>query len=489
MSDAAPAEPKHGIGTRTLRGMAWAYGAYGGGRVLVLVSTAILARLLTPRDFGVVALALIFTSFLEAIKDLGLGEALIVSDPHEEAARAQTVFSWTVLIAFGLSLLIAAMAPLMATFFHQPQLIGLVPVLGLSFPLRALGATQYALARKHLDYRVRTMSEICEVTVRGVVGITLALAGAGPWSLVIGYIAGTATSTTVLWLRVSFQPRLRLTRAHLRDLLSFGGVLTIVDLSAVAYYNIDYLFVGRVLGASSLGLYSIGFRIPELAILNVAHVAADVLFPAYSAVDRARLREAYVASLRYLTMLTVPIAIALVVLARPIVLVVFGHQWTGSIPVSRVVAIYALFATLAIPPGTVLKVTRRAWRMVAFAVPAVLVLVVLLIFFTSHGILVVAIVTTALQAGAAPIQALVVSRQLNMSFLVSLRPLVAPVLATAAMAAALIAIDQTIVVPWAVLVVGIPVGILVYLVALVALAREHLLVLRRMAFPGARAGA
>ncbi|HEV2974711.1 MAG TPA: lipopolysaccharide biosynthesis protein [Solirubrobacteraceae bacterium] len=488
MPDATPAEPEHGIGTRTLRGMAWAYGAYGGGRVLVLVSTAILARLLTPRDFGVVALALIFTSFLEAIKDLGLSEALIVSDPKEEAARAQTVFSWTVLLACALTLLIAGLAPLMAKFFHQPQLVGLVPVLGLSFPLRALGATHYALARKHLDYRVRTISEICEVAVRGVAGIALALAGAGPWSLVLGYILGTAVSTTVLWLRVSFAPRLRLTRAHLRDLVRFGGVLTIVDLSAVAYYNIDYLFVGRLLGAASLGLYSIGFRIPELAILNVAHVAADVLFPAYSAVDRARLREAYVASLRYLTMLTVPIAVAIVVLARPIVLVVFGHQWTGSIAVSRVVAVYALFATLAIPPGTVLKVTRRAWRMVAFAVPAVLILIGLLVIFTRHGILTVAVVTTALQATAAPVQALVVSRQLRMSFLVSLRPLVAPALATAAMAAALFVIDRAIAVPWAVLAVGIPVGVLVYLGALVVLAREHLLVLRRMAFPGARVG-
>jgi PST family polysaccharide transporter len=469
--------------------MAWAYGAYGGGRVLVLVSTAILARLLTPRDFGVVALALIFTSFLEAIKDMGLGEALIVADPDEEAARAQTVFSWTVLSAVVLMLLITGIAPLMASFFHQPQLTWLVPVLGLSFPLRALGATHYALARKHLDYRVRTMSEISEVTVRGIVGITLALAGAGAWSLVISFVTGAAVSSLVLWLRVPFRPRLRLTRAHLRDLVSFGGVLTIVDVSSVVIYNTDYLFVGRVLGAASLGLYSIGFRIPELAILNLAHVAADVLFPAYSAVDRARLREAYVASLRYLTMLTVPIAAALVVLARPIVLVVFGHQWTGSIAVSRVIAAYTLFATLAIPPGTVLKVTRRAWRMVAFAVPGVFILVGVLVIFTSRGILAVAIATTVLQATVAPGQALAVSRQLGMSFLVSLRPLVAPVLATAVMAAVLFAIDQAIVVPWVVLAVGIPVGMVVYLGVLTLLAREHLLVLRRMAFPGTRAGA
>src|SRR6185437_8786982 len=362
-------EPRHGVGTRTVRGMAWAYGAYVGGRVLVLISTAILARLLTPRDFGVVALALVFTVFFEAIKDLGLSQALIVASPEEEADRAQTVFSWSVVIGIGLTLLTAALSPAIAGFFHQSQLKALLPVLGLNFILRGLGTTHYTLARKHLNYRVRTVSEICEVTVRGIVGIALALSGAGAWSLVLGFVAGVAASTIALWLQVPFRPRAELSRRHLGDLLRFGGVLTIVDIGAVIFYNLDYLFIGRVLGAASLGLYTIGFRIPELAILNVAHVAGDVLFPAYSAIDLDLLREGYLTSLRYLAMLTVPLAVGLILLARPVILVVFGHQWVDSIPVTRAIAAYTLFATLAIPPGTILKVTRRAWLMVIFSVP------------------------------------------------------------------------------------------------------------------------
>jgi lipopolysaccharide exporter len=478
-------EPTPGLGTRTLRGMAWAYGAYVGGRLLVLVSTAILARLLTPRDFGVVALALVFTVFLEAIKDLGLGQALIVASPEEEAARAQTVFAWSVVMGIALTLLAAAISPLVASFFHQSQLRALLPVLGLNFILRALGTTHYSLARRHLNYRVRTVSEICEVTVRGVVGIVLALAGAGAWSLVIGFVAGVSASTIALWLQVPFRPQPRLTRTHLRDLLKFGGVLTIVDVGAVIFYNTDYLFIGRVLGAASLGLYTIGFRIPELAILNVAHVAADVLFPAYSALDRGRLREGYLASLRYLTMLTVPLATGLAVLARPVILVVFGHQWTGSISVTRVIAAYTLFATLAIPPGTVLKVTRRAWLMVGFSVPVIFVLAGLLVIFTSQGIVKVALVTMALQATIAPAQATIVSRQLGIPVWASVRELVPPVFAAAAMAAALLAVNTLISTPTLALLAGVPLGAVVYLGALWLIAREELRTLRGMAFPGA----
>ncbi len=476
-----------GLGTRTLRGMAWAYGAYAGGRALVLVSTAILARLLTPRDFGVVALALVFTVFLESIKDLGLGQALIVASPEEEAARAQTVFSWSIVLGLGLTVITAAISPAVASFFHQPQLDGLLPVLGLNFLLRALGTTHYSLARKHLNYRVRTVSELCEVTVRGLVGIGLALGGFGAWSLVIGFVAGVAASTIALWVQVPFRPEPRLSRTHLRDLLKFGGVLTIVDVGAVIFYNTDYLFIGRVLGATSLGLYSIGFRIPELAILNVAHVAADVLFPAYSALDRKRLREGYLTSLRYLTMLTVPLAAGLCVLARPLILAVFGHKWAGSIPVTRAIAGYTLFATLAIPPGTVLKVTRRAWLMVAFSIPYVLILAGVLVVVTSEGILAVALATTALQATVAPLQVLIVSRQLSLPLLASFKVLIPPVVAAGAMAAVLLALNSVISDPVPALLAGIPIGAAVYLGALWLLARDELRRLRGMAFPKAAA--
>jgi PST family polysaccharide transporter len=481
-------ERSHGLGTRTVRGMAWAYGAYVGGRVLVLVSTAILARLLTPRDFGVVALALVFTVFFEAIKDLGLGQALIVASPEEEADRAQTVFAWSVVIGIALTLLTAGLSPLIAGFFHQSQLTGLLPVLGLNFILRALGTTHYSLARKHLNYRVRTVSEICEVTVRGIVGIALALSGFGAWSLVLGFVAGVAASTIALWLQVPFRPRAELSRTHLRDLLRFGGVLTVVDIGAVIFYNTDYLFIGRVLGAASLGLYSIGFRIPELAILNVAHVAGDVLFPAYSAIDRERLREGYLTSLRYLAMLTVPLAVGLAALARPVILVVFGHQWVGSISVTRAVAAYTLFATLAIPPGTILKVTRRAWLMVGFSIPVIGVLAALLVIFTREGILAVALATTALQATIAPAQAAVVSRQLALPLWESVRVLIPTVLAAAAMAAALIGLDNVISAPLPALLLGVPLGAAIYLGGLWLLAAEQLRALHAIAFPGVARG-
>lgn len=476
----------HSLGTRTLRGMAWAYGAYVGGRVLVLVQTAILARLLTPADFGVVALALTFMVFLDTAKDLGLGQALIIGDESQAAARAQTAFGWGVVIGAALMLLTAAAGPLAALFFDEPKLTALLPIFGATFLVRALGATHYALARKALDYRVRTVSETVEVVVRGVVGIGLALAGAGVWSLALGFLAGTIASTATLWWTVDFRPRRQLTRTHLRDMLKFGGMLTLVDLGAVLSYNLDYVFIGRVLGAGALGLYTIGFRLPELAVLNLATVAGEVLFPAYAAADRTRLRDAYLAALRYTAMLTLPIAAILVVLAHPIVLLLFGDQWDESAVVMQILTLQTVATTLAIPCGTVYKVTGQAHILLWLTIPGLVLLVVLLALYADEGIRTVALIGAVLQGIGLPLTAAIASRRLRLPLLANLRAIAPSVAATAVMVAVMVPVERAIDSTLPVIVLGVTAGGAAYLTMLLLLASEDLRRLRRMAFPGAR---
>lgn len=480
-------ERHDGIATRTLRGMAWAYGAYIGGRLLVLVSTAILARLLTPADFGVVAIALVFMTFLDAIKDFGLGNALIVTHPGEEDDRAQTVFSWSVLMGIVLSLATLGASPLVSSFFNQPGLTWMLGAIGANFTVRALGSTHYAIARKDLNYRVRTISEIAEVTVRGLLSIGLALSGMGAWSLTLGYVAGVAASTIALWYMVPFRPAARIARRHLRDLLKFGSALTLVDIGATLVYNLDYIFVGRVLGATSLGLYTIGFRLPELAILNLANVAADVLFPAYSSLNRERLVDAYLVALRYVAMATLPVAAGLVVLARPVTLVAFGGQWTASISVMQVITLYTVCVAFTIPSGTIFKVTGRAWLMVVFTPPVLIGLVVGLVLFAHDGILAVAWVTTAVQAISLPVTVLVASRQLRVPIRASLATIAPTAVAVAGMVAVLLLINTVLGAPLPTLIVGALAGVIVYVGLLLLVSRDALERLLVMAFPRAAA--
>jgi len=304
-----------GIGARTVRAMYWAYGSFVAGRALTLVATAILARLLEPRDFGLVALALVFTALLETVADLGLSQALVVAPEDELAERSDTVFLGSIVLGAALSAIVGALGPVLAAFFDQPELAWLTGLLGLNFLLRALGATHDALAEKRLDFRARTQAEVVDVLVRGITGIALAAAGLGAASIVLGYLAGTAARSATLWVVVAWRPRMRRQRADLPALVRLGAGYSGVDAIAAVSNNVDYVFIGRVLGPASLGLYSIGFRLPELLVMNLSLVAGRVLFPAFAAVARDALADAFLVTFRYIMMLSMPLAIGLAGLA------------------------------------------------------------------------------------------------------------------------------------------------------------------------------
>ena len=454
--------PERSLGTRTIHGMFWAYGSYVGGRAVVLVSTAILARLLTPADFGVVALALVFMSFMETIKDLGLTQALIVSSPAEEPARAQTTFMWTAAIAAALAIVVSALAPLVAEFFGHSSLRAIIPVLALSFFVESLGATHESLARKHLDYRARTFGEFADVLTRGTIGVVLAVAGFGVWSLVLGYLVGTTARTVTLWVFISFRPRLHFSREHLGSLARFGGILTLVDLGTAFAQSLDYLFVGRVLGAASLGLYTIGFRLPELLIMNIAVVAANVLFPAFSALEEEHRERGFLLSLRYLAAIVFPLGFGLILVAHPFVLIVFGPKWYASIAVTQVLSAYAMFTTLNIPAGSIYKVSGRAWILLCVIVPYLIVLFVSLLLFAHQGILAVAIVLTVSQGVVAIVSIVIAGKILAVPYRRIAGVMVAPLGAALGMSVVVLPIVVLIESSWPALIAGVAAGAAVY---------------------------
>jgi O-antigen/teichoic acid export membrane protein len=473
-----PGAAQASLGARTLRGSAWAYGSYIGGQLLVLVSTAILARLLSPEDFGLVALALVFILLLDTISDLGLSPALVISTEEELRERANTVFGSTVVLGLALAALTAALAPLAAAFFDQPELTPLLAVLGLTFVLRALGATHYALAQKRLDFRARTVAEVTGVCARGASGIALALAGFGPWSLVVGYLVGTAAVSATLWRLVPWRPSGLPRRAQLRGMLRFGGTLTAVDVLAAVIGQIDYVFVGRVLGTSALGLYTLGFRLPEMLVVGFAVVAGRVLFPAFASVDRDALGRAFLVSVRYSAIVALPLAVGLAVLAEPFVLTLFGERWEGSVDCMRVLSIYALAVAIGIPAGIAYKATGQAGVLLKLAVPRTALVIGSIALVVDQGIVAVA----ACQAGVAGLFAIIglaiASRMLAVRPGELASELLPPTAAAAVMGLVAFAVAGAVEEPWLALAAGVAAAIPTYAGALWVVAPDAIRDLR-----------
>jgi O-antigen/teichoic acid export membrane protein len=467
-----PTVAEASLGTRTLRGTAWAYASYIGGQAVVLVSTAILARILTPSQFGLVALALVFITLLDTISDLGLSPALVISTEQELRARSNTVFLFTVGLGALLSAITAGVAPLAGLFFDQPDLVPLLAVLGLNFVVRSFGATHYALAQKRIDFRSRTAADLAGVGARGVTAIALALAGFGAWSLVLGYLVGTAAVSVTLWSLVPWRPSGRASRVHLMGMLRFGSTLTAVDVLTAVINQIDYVFVGRVLGTQALGLYTIGFRLPELIIVSLAVVAGRVLFPAFATVDRGDLRRVFLVSVRYVAVVAFPLAAGLATLAQPFVLAVFGDRWEGSVDSMRVLSLYGLAVAIGIPAGIAYKATGQAGILLKLAVPRTALVVASIAIFVNQGIVAVA----GCQAGVATLFGLVgmviASRMLRVGPSQLATAILPAAAAAAGLAAVTFIVSATIDSAWQALAIGIPAAAATYVALLSLLARD-----------------
>lgn len=474
-------EGSRDVGRRTVRGMAWAYSTYVGERVAILVSTAVLARLLAPSKFGLIAQAALFITLFETLSDFGLTQALIIVDRREARERANTVFTFSILIGVASVALSAALGPIAAGLFHEPRLRAILPALGLTLFIRSLGSTHYALAQKDLKFRLRTVAELCDVGTRASLSIALAFMGFAEWSLVLGAIAGAMAFTTSLWLVVPFRPRLRPDRAGLRGLVRFGGALTGLDIVAALIANIDYLFVGRRLGPTQLGIYTFGFKLPELLIINFSVVAGRVLFPAFAAVDPRSRSSALVRSFHYTLVICLPMTVGLALMARPLVLVAFSSTWLPSVPVMRAVCVYALALTIGIPAGTVYKATGRASVLLALALPRAALVFSLIAIFVNRGIVAVALCQASVAALFAGIGLALAVRLLQINRRDLWRAAWRPAFATTLLAGVLAGVNAVVSSAPAAILLGALLGSIAYLGALWLVDREALRYVRDLA--------
>lgn len=348
-----------GLSKTALKAVIWAYSAKYSGKLLVLLSTIILARLLSREEFGVAAYALTFISLLEVLEFFGLGSALIYFPRDDQASS--TAF-WLGLSAnLGLCALAWFSAPLVADFFHDPAVVPLTRVLAFSFPLSALGAIHSILLRKELSFQKKFIPDLSKSFGKGLVSIVAAALGYGYWSLVIGQIASECFQVIAFWAVMPWRPRFRFVSRLLRPMLAYGSKIVVVDLLNVAIRQVDYLLVGHFLGAAPLGVYTVAFRIPDLLILQLCSILGTVLFPVYVRLNRdpASLRTGFLSTLRHVTLITVPIGLGIAITARPLVTILFSDQWLEAVVPLQALAVYGLMVSLAFNAAEVYKAMGR----------------------------------------------------------------------------------------------------------------------------------
>jgi O-antigen/teichoic acid export membrane protein len=369
----------------------WAFLSTAGSKAVTLVGISLLARILAPGEFGLLAFAMAYMTYAESIGDLGSGMALIYwPDRREEAAQITFVIN----LAAGIfwCLITLALAPFVANFFHAPQGIPIVRVLAVSFIIKFLGTTHDALAQKDLRFRARAIPEFGLAAIKAVVAIVLAYFGFGAWSLVWGHIAGLTVSTVSLWIIVPWRPTFTFPGDLLKPMLGYGRGIIIVNIINAVTSDADLTVVGRYLGVTALGLYQMASKIPEAGVVVALYALSKVLFPAFSKIYAAgeSLRGPFLRATRYVSAVTVPASLGLFFLAKPIVLAFFGPKWIDATPILRMLALFVGVGSLSNHVGNILKATGRAKLLAYLAVIKSAMIIPALIFAGRFGAVAVA---------------------------------------------------------------------------------------------------
>jgi O-antigen/teichoic acid export membrane protein len=321
--------------------------------------TILLARLLAPEQFGVMGYCLIGLQYLSLFNLIGVDAVISRRARVAEAANA----AFFVHLATGLLLFALAWigAPQLARFFHADAVTPLFRLLAVSIPITALGGVPEALLQRDLRFKARLIPELGRSLVKGVVSVTLALKGYGVVSLVIGQLAGEAVATVCVWLLTPWRPSMVMDRKVTWEVLGYGMHMVAVCVLGALFGNLDMIFVGRVLGAQSLGFYTLGYRIPDLLISSTNMVVGRVAFPIFSKlqVDSGQLRATYMAYIRYMSMLIFPAGVGLAIIATPLIVYIYSAKWAPSIDVMRLIAIAMAINSVGYLPGVLYKANNR----------------------------------------------------------------------------------------------------------------------------------
>lgn len=387
MSSIKSSAPESPIAHKAVLAIFWNYASFGSGKVLVFLTTAILARLLTPTDFGLMGFAVLAVGYFSAFKDLGLGAALI-QRRNDIAQAADTVFTLNLLLGIGLTIASYLSAPYFAAYFQQPQIIPMLRFLSFSFVFNALSSVHLVQMQRDLDFRKKLIPNLGGAIVKGVVSIGCAIANFGVWALIIGQMAGTVMTMFAVWYVYPWQPRLIIHYQLARELLRFGIPIVSLGAFAVFFDSLDRLIIGRSFDSSALGLYTLATRLPELLILNSLWVVTGAIFPVYATIQEQTnsLRKSFLATLRFTEIFLMPLGLGLLLAANPLVRLAFGEQWIDSILFVRILAASALFQSVGFHIGDVYKAVGRVDILIKLNTAMVIIQVPLLLFSVRYGV-------------------------------------------------------------------------------------------------------
>ena len=377
----------------TVDGIKWTLMATVASCVLQVGYTAVMARLLSPTAFGLMALSGVILRFGDYFAKMGMGQA-IVQKPSLTELDIRAAFTSSMLLGVLFAGLIALGAPLAGHIVNQPEVAPIVQVDAICILLSGVNGTAIGLLKRTMRFRLLAIFETIAFAV-GYVGLGLVLAwqGFGIWALVGASVGYTLLMTVMAYAAERHTVRLLFSWQAYRPLLVYGSRVSAISFIEFITMSLDTVFIGRQLGPVALGVYSRGSMLVRLPVYQLMSSITKVLFPSFSQVqaDAARLRAAYLSSLTLVATLVTPVCVGMAVAAPEIVRILLGAKWMAAVPIVQVITITYILSAVALFAGVASDAAAAAMnRKVVLNLVCMVVLAMLLLVSSHYGLLVVA---------------------------------------------------------------------------------------------------
>ncbi|MFQ9516389.1 MAG: lipopolysaccharide biosynthesis protein [Eubacterium sp.] len=325
------------IKSKTVSGLIWRFAERCGAQGVSFIVSVVLARLLAPSDYGMIAMITVFISISQVFVDAGLGNALIQKKDADDVDFS-SVFYFNIVVCILIYGVLFVASPAIADFYNTPDLTPVVRVLGLTIVISSLKNVQQAYVSKKMLFKRFFFSTLGGTVIAAVAGIVMAYMGFGVWALVVQNLVNLTIDTLILWVTVKWRPTLVFSLTRLKGLISYGWKLLVSALVDTVYNNIRQLVIGKIYSSADLAYYNKGKQFPNLVVTNINTSIDSVLLPALSEeqTNRQRVKQMTRRAIEISSYIMWPLMVGLAVVAEPLTRLLLTEKWLPSVPYLRI---------------------------------------------------------------------------------------------------------------------------------------------------------
>lgn len=346
---------------KTAKGVAWSFADSILGQGIYFLVGLVLARLLSPEEYGVIGIIMIFVAVFNSIVDCGFSSALI-RKTNADNNDYNTVFIFNLILSIFLFAILYLCAPSISRFFYEPKLLLLTRVMGMVIIINAFAIIQRTLLVKKVDFKTQTKVSIIASSVSGVVGIGMALSGYGVWSLVGQQISRQLLNSFFLWFYNRWRPTMEFSIKSFNELFSFGWKLLVSGLIDTIWKEIYQVVIGKFYSAEKLGQYTRAKQFNDIFSSNLTSVIQRVSFPVLSSIqdEKQRMREAYRKIIKVTMLVTFVCMLGLAAIAKPMIVVLIGDKWLTAVVFLQIICFSGMLYPLHAINLNMLQVQGRS---------------------------------------------------------------------------------------------------------------------------------